>query len=82
MHYLVRHSEGDVRFQSEDGTEPLSTGWSEFPNKHEIADQCADDGPGGSLLGQSDLRAAFIDVVSDDVAIIDLVNEDRPLPWK
>jgi len=81
-HYLVKHSEGDVRLHAEDGTEPLSSGWSEWPDANDIADQCAADGPGGSLLGQDDLRAAFVDAVSGGINRRDLTIDAETVPWE
>lgn len=81
-HYLVKHSEEDVRIHAEDGTEPLSNGWSEYPTVNEIAAQCAEDGPGGSLLGQQDLRTAFVDAVTGGIKRRDLTIEDETVPWQ
>lgn len=81
-HHLVKHAEGDVRLHAEDGTEPLSSGWFDWPTTTEIADQCADDGPGGSLLGQADLRAVFVDAVSGSISRRDLTIEAETVPWQ
>ncbi len=80
-HYLVKHSDGEYRIHAEDGTEPLSSGWSERPSTNDIADQCAADGPGGSLLGQSDLRAVFVDAVSGGIMFRDLTTDGETVPW-
>lgn len=81
-HYLVKHSEGDVRLHAKDGSEPLSSGWPDWPTANEIADQCATDGPGGSLLGQSDLRATFVDAVSGGIDRRDLTIDGETVPWQ
>lgn len=81
-HYLVKHSDGDVRYHAEDGSEPLSTGWSDWPTVNDIADQCAAEAPGGSLLGQTNLRGAFVDAVSGGINRRDLTNPDETVPWQ
>lgn len=81
-HYLVKHSEGDVRLHAKDGSEPLSSGWSDWPTLKDIADQCAEDGPGGSLLAQADLRAVFVDVVSGGINKRNLTITDETVPWQ
>lgn len=79
-HYVVKHAEHDVRLHAEDGSEPLSEGWETWPSPNDIADQCAADGPGGSLLGDADLRAAFVDAVSGGLDHLDTTRGD-PVPW-
>lgn len=81
-HYLVKHGEGDLRLHAEDGTEPLLSGWSDWPEANQIADQCASDGPGGSLLGEDDLRVAFVDTVSGGLHRRDLTIGDETVPWQ
>jgi hypothetical protein len=81
-HYIVKHSDGDFRVHSEDGSEPLSQGWSSRPNTNEIAGQAAKDGPGGSLLGDADLRSLFVDTVSDGLRYRDLTTPDETVPWQ
>ncbi|MCD2202733.1 hypothetical protein [Halobacterium sp. KA-6] len=80
-HYLVKHSEGDVRLHAEDGSEPLSSGWSEWPSPNDVAEQCAADGPGGSLLGQDVLREVFVDAVSGEIHKRDLTLDGESVPW-
>jgi len=81
-HYLVKHDSNDIRLHAVDGTEPLSSGWSDWPDANQIADQCAADGPGGSLLGQADLREAFVDAVSSGINRRDLTIPDETVPWQ
>lgn len=81
-HYLVRHGSNDYRLHAADGSEAVTTTWSERPDLTDLATAIADDGPGGSLLGQSDLRAAFVDVVSGGVVYRDLTIEGEIEPWK
>lgn len=80
-YYIVKHGIEDYRIHAEDGTEPLSNGWSERPTAHDIADQCAADGPGGSLLGDPDLRGVFVAAVSAGFNYRDLTIDDETVPW-
>lgn len=81
-HYLVKHTDGDIRLHAEDGSEPLSTGWSDWPTLNDIADQCAEDGPGASFLGQKEIRAAFVDAVSGGIHRRDMTIPDETVPWE
>jgi len=40
----------------------------------------SDDGPGGSLLGQDNLRAVFVDAVASNIDYRDTTTGDL-LPW-
>jgi len=80
-HYLVRHAEDDIRLHFEDGSEPLTSGWSGWPDPNDIVDQCAADGPGGSLLGQTELREVFVDAVSGGIIKRDLTIDEETVPW-
>jgi len=80
-HFLVRHSDNDIRLHDADGNEPLSRGWAEWPTVNEIANQCAAEGPGGSLLGDATLRSAFVDAVSGGIKKRDLTLDDETVPW-
>jgi hypothetical protein len=81
-HYVVKHASDDYRVHASDGTEPLSSGWSDRPDANDIADQCADDSPTGSLLGQADLRAVFVDAVSAGLVYRDLTIDGETVPWQ
>jgi hypothetical protein len=81
-HYLVGHAEGDWRVHADNGTEPLSTGWNHRPTVNEITEQAAEDGPGGSLLGRSDLRSLFVDAVSGGIVYRDLTRDGETVPWQ
>jgi len=81
-HYVVKHDSNDYRVHAEDGTEPLLSGWSERPNVNDIAKQCADDGPGGSLLGNQDLRGVFVDATSGGLVYRDLTIDGETVPWQ
>lgn len=81
-HYIVKHATDEYRLHAEDGSEPLSSGWADRPDANDIADQCAADGPGGSLLGNADLRAVFVDAVSDGLRYRDLTIPDETVPWQ
>lgn len=80
-HYLVRHTDGDIRLHSEDGSEPLSGGWDHWPTVKDIANKCAAKAPDGSLLGRTELRSVFIDAVSGGVERRDLTI-GQTLPWE
>lgn len=82
MTYLVKHAVNDYRIHLEDGSEPLSSGWAERPDPNDIADQCAADGTSGSLLGDPDLRAVFVDTVSRRLVYRDLTTPDETVPWQ
>jgi hypothetical protein len=80
MTFLVKHGESDYRIHLQDGTEPLSSGWSERPTANQIADQCAADAPGNSLLGQTDLRTVFVDITTNGLRYRDLTNPNETVP--
>jgi len=80
-HYIVKHSGSDYRIHAEDGSEPLSSGWSSKPTKIDIADQASEDVPAGSLLGNQDLRRVFVDTISGDLSYRDLTVSDETVPW-
>lgn len=82
VHYIVKHGSEDYRLHADDGTEPLSSGWSDRPDANDIADQCAADGPGGSLLGDYALRGVFVDAVSGGLVYRDLTIPDETVPWQ
>lgn len=81
-HYIVCHDESDYRLHAEDGTEPVSTSWSERPSTNDITNAIADAGPGGSLLGDEVLRQAFVDAVSGGLRYRDLTTEGETVPWR
>jgi len=82
MHYLVKHESGDFRLHTSDGSEPLSTGWQSQPSVNDIVAQCAEDGPGGSLLGQNDIRGVFVDAISGGISYRDLTQDNETVPWQ
>lgn len=81
-HYLVKHAANDFRLHRQDGTEAVTATWTDRPNVNDLATAIAADGPGGSLLGDPDLRAAFVDVVSGGVRYRDLTISDETVPWQ
>lgn len=81
-HYLVKHGNSEYRLHAEDGTEPTGTAFSERPDTTDLADDIADAGPGGSLLGDPTLRPAFVDVVSGGINYRDLTIPDETVPWQ
>lgn len=81
-HYIVKHSSSEYRVHAPDGSEPLSSAFTDKPGPNEIANQCAADGPGGSLLGQDGLRAVFVDAVSGGMVYRDLTIADETVPWQ
>lgn len=81
-HFLVKHSDGKIRFHAEDGTEPLSETWMGRPDKHDIATAIAEEAPGGSLWGQADYRNAMVDTLSGEFVWRDLTNDAETVPWQ
>jgi hypothetical protein len=80
-HYLIKHADGEWRLHDDTGAEPTGDVWASRPDTNELASAIAAAGPGGSLLGDDALRAAFVDIVSGGLIYRDLTINGETKPF-